>query len=117
MKNLLLSSLVVTVICLAASCTYTNQAANGAKSRDTTNVAAPDTTHGIPGDSLQTIHAAWDTSRAVAAPGDTVEAGSSRTESTEQGTVSRHSGAVKNPGPDQALTDSIKRVKTEEKKK
>lgn len=106
MKNLLYSSLLAFSAALIVSCSYSNQANSDAPSQDTAAVVA-DTVPVATGDTIQ----------AVAAKGDSVAAQSARTESTEKGTVSGHPGAVKNPGANQAETDSIKKSKTKGKKR
>ncbi|NQV01107.1 MAG: hypothetical protein HQ542_00540 [Bacteroidia bacterium] len=107
MRSLLFNSLVVLSAFLIVSCSYSNQTASKTASDDTVTLTAPDTTIVESGDTVQ----------AVAVKGDSVAVQSTRVESTESGTTAKHPGAVKNPGENQAQTDSIKKAKTKGKKK
>ncbi len=107
MKNLLFTNLLVLSVLLIVSCSYSNQANTETASDDTVKLSVIDTT---PAKTVDTI-------QSVAKKGDSVAAQSTRVESTEQGTTAKHQGAVKNPGANQAQTDSIKKTKTKGKKK
>ncbi|MBL7138113.1 MAG: hypothetical protein ISS17_05025 [Bacteroidales bacterium] len=115
MRNLLYNSLLVLSVFLIISCSYSNQANSETAAVDTTALSSPDTTLTVTVDT--TLVVTGEPVHSLAARGDSVAAQSTRVESTEPGTTSKHPGAIKNPGPDQAQTDSIKKAKTKGKKK
>ena len=107
MRNLLFNSLAVLALILIVSCSYNKQANRETASDDSVTITAPDTNLVVKEDSLQ----------ATVNKGDSAEAQSSSTTSTEPGSVSSNTGAVNNPGANQAEIDSIKKEKTKGKRK
>ncbi|MBN1198324.1 MAG: hypothetical protein JXA23_03155 [Bacteroidales bacterium] len=117
MRNLLFNSLLIPVILLIAACSYSSQNNTETVSEDSVAAQVPDTTLSQKTDSVIPVTIKPTPVQAEVSGGDTVSAQSTRTESTEPGTTSKHPGAISNPGANQSQTDSIKKIKTKGKKK
>lgn len=127
MKNSLFNSLLFLPIFLLISCNYADRVNTETASGDSIKLLTTDTTPIVSRDTIQAtplkdntvqgINAKGEPIQAVSATGDSVAANSARVESTEPGTTANHPGAITNPGSNQAQTDSIKKAKTQGKKK
>lgn len=115
MKNLLFNSLLIPMICLIASCSYSSQNNTQTASEDSVPSQVPDTTLVQKTDSVEAVPVKPKPVQADVSGGDTVSAQSTRVESTEPGTTAKHPGAISNPGANQTQTDSIKKTKTKGK--
>ncbi|MFH1296596.1 MAG: hypothetical protein ABIJ04_04900 [Bacteroidota bacterium] len=115
MKNLLFNSLLGAILFLMVSCSYSNQANSETAAEDTAALTTPDSTLVVTRDTILTV--TGEPVQPLRAKGDSVAAQSTRVESTAPGTTAKYPGAVKNPGANQAQTDSIKKAKTKGKKK
>jgi len=120
MKNSWLSNLTIFLFLLSVACSSGNSA-KSEMAKDTVKTTLPDSLQRISADTITTITP--DTVKATGAKknpaslakGDSAQSRSSQVQSTEKGTISHTSGAVKNPGANQAEIDSIKQAKSKKK--